>query len=161
LARPYRIDGLLEATIERLHEVLDGRNTAAIFNAAAMAAAFSPSQHAHLSRHPTSGSTSNGAAAAPADGADLADPSAALRSLRINTSVVNSRSTASDSAPSSASTSTSASAPSAPGEREVWAGAVSGVVGLQKRGLRGLMEGRRIRERGKSEGERRLGPGTA
>ncbi|KAK5012075.1 hypothetical protein LTR60_004575, partial [Cryomyces antarcticus] len=120
------------------------------------AAAFSPSQHAHLSTHPTSGSTSNGAAAAPADGADLADPSAALRSLRINTSVVTSQSTASDSAPSSASTSTSASAPSAPGEREVWAGAVSGVVGLQKRGLRGLMEGRRIRERGKSEGERRV-----
>ncbi|KAK5950435.1 hypothetical protein OHC33_008654 [Knufia fluminis] len=31
-------DGLQEATIERLHEALDGRNAAAVFNAAAMAA---------------------------------------------------------------------------------------------------------------------------
>ncbi|KAL8696203.1 MAG: hypothetical protein Q9201_007774, partial [Fulgogasparrea decipioides] len=38
LARPYRIDGLLEAVVERLHQVLDGRNAAAVFNAAAMAA---------------------------------------------------------------------------------------------------------------------------
>ena len=38
MARPYQIDGLLEATVERLHEVLDGRNSAAVFNAAAMAA---------------------------------------------------------------------------------------------------------------------------
>ncbi|SLM39986.1 Kelch-type beta propeller [Lasallia pustulata] len=38
LARPYRIDGLLEAIVERLHQVLDGRNAAAVFNAAAMAA---------------------------------------------------------------------------------------------------------------------------
>ncbi|KAF2270910.1 regulatory protein ral2 [Lojkania enalia] len=38
LARPYHIDGLLEAIIERLHALLDNRNTAAIFNAAAMAA---------------------------------------------------------------------------------------------------------------------------
>lgn len=37
-------------------------------------------------------------------------------------------------------------------ERGVWAGEVSCVVGLQKRGLRGLMEGRRMRERGKSAG---------
>ena len=38
------------------------------------------------------------------------------------------------------------------GDEEVWAGGVSCVVGLQKRGLRGLMEGRRMRERN--------GPGT-
>lgn len=30
--------------------------------------------------------------------------------------------------------------------QRVWTGGLSGVVGLQKRGLRGLMEGRRIRE---------------
>lgn len=35
------------------------------------------------------------------------------------------------------------------GGEEVWGGGVSCVVGLQKRGLRGLMEGRRMRERGK------------
>jgi hypothetical protein len=38
LARPYRIDGLVEAVVERLHGVLDSRNAAAVFNAAAMAA---------------------------------------------------------------------------------------------------------------------------
>ncbi|KAL4867365.1 hypothetical protein BDV12DRAFT_186766 [Aspergillus spectabilis] len=38
LARPYQVDGLLEAIVERLHQVLDGRNAAAVFNAAAMAA---------------------------------------------------------------------------------------------------------------------------
>ncbi|KAL8765269.1 MAG: hypothetical protein Q9194_006623, partial [Teloschistes cf. exilis] len=38
LARPCRVDGLLEAVVERLHQVLDGRNAAAVFNAAAMAA---------------------------------------------------------------------------------------------------------------------------
>lgn len=37
-------------------------------------------------------------------------------------------------------------------DKEVWSGALSAVVGLQKRGLRGLMEGRRMRERGRSEG---------
>ena len=31
-------------------------------------------------------------------------------------------------------------------------GGVSSVIGLQKRGLRGLMEGRRMRERGRSVG---------
>ena len=33
-------------------------------------------------------------------------------------------------------------------DREIWKGDISSVVGLQKRGLRGLMEGRRLRERG-------------
>ncbi|PWY91564.1 regulatory protein Ral2 [Aspergillus sclerotioniger CBS 115572] len=32
-------------------------------------------------------------------------------------------------------------------EREIWTGDLSSVIGLQKRGLRGLMEGRRLRER--------------
>lgn len=36
------------------------------------------------------------------------------------------------------------------GAEEVWAGGISCVVGLQKRGLRGLMEGRRARERGQN-----------
>jgi hypothetical protein len=38
----------------------------------------------------------------------------------------------------------------ADGVGEVWKGDVSAVIGLQKRGLRGLMEGRRLRERGAS-----------
>lgn len=44
------------------------------------------------------------------------------------------------------------------GSDEIWAGGVSCVVGLQKRGLRGLMEGRRARERGQGVG--RVGGGT-
>ncbi|KAK4697435.1 hypothetical protein P7C71_g643, partial [Lecanoromycetidae sp. Uapishka_2] len=44
------------------------------------------------------------------------------------------------------------------GADEIWAGGVSCVVGLQKRGLRGLMEGRRARERGQGGG--RVGGGT-
>ncbi len=38
IARPYRVDGLLEAVVERLHDLLDSRNAAAVFNATAMAA---------------------------------------------------------------------------------------------------------------------------
>lgn len=41
--------------------------------------------------------------------------------------------------------------------REVWKGDVSAVIGLQKRGLRGLMEGRRLRERGASIGPQSQG----
>jgi hypothetical protein len=37
-------------------------------------------------------------------------------------------------------------------DKDMWNGALSAVVGLQKRGLRGLMEGRRMRERGRSDG---------
>ncbi len=44
------------------------------------------------------------------------------------------------------------------GTEEVWSGGVSCVVGLQKRGLRGLMEGRRARER---QGPSRVGGGAA
>lgn len=36
--------------------------------------------------------------------------------------------------------------------RRVWEGEGSVVIGLQKRGLRGLMEGRRLRERGVGSG---------
>jgi hypothetical protein len=47
-------------------------------------------------------------------------------------------------------------------DREVWNGAVSAVIGLQKRGLRGLMEGRRMRERGRNDGsDGRVGLGIA
>lgn len=48
--------------------------------------------------------------------------------------------------------------------RDVWDGDISCVIGLQKRGLRGLMEGRRLRERGASvgnQGTQRTGLGIA
>lgn len=93
LARPYRIDGLLEEVVERLHQVLDRNNAAAVFNAAAMAAG-------------------GGAGILVTNDIDE-DP--VIRD-------------------------------------DQWRGAVSSVIGLQKRGLRGLMEGRRLRERGRSVG---------
>ncbi|OCK79711.1 galactose oxidase, partial [Lepidopterella palustris CBS 459.81] len=163
LARPYHVDGLLEAVIERLHALLDGRNTAAIFNASAMAAGggsgvafMGVSNGTGLStgQIDTEGVGAAGLAETVAgDDADAGARSldAGLRALRINTDVGG---TAEDEV-SSASTSTSTSASeigSQSGigsEIEVWAGELSAVVGLQKRGLRGLMEGRRIREMGR------------
>lgn len=93
IARPYQIDGLLEAVVERLHQALDSKNAAAVFNAAAMAAGGGSGWKRELP-----------------------------------------------------------DTPSATGDE--WRGGVSSVIGLQKRGLRGLMEGRRMRERGKSMGTR-------
>jgi hypothetical protein len=163
LARPYHIDGLLEAIIERLHVLLDNRNTAAIFNAAAMAAG-GGSGVAFLGV--------NGASVANGNSEGLHDPlphsngsngtmqndgerslDAGLRSLRLNTDVDRNHD---DEVSSAVSETTSASASdngfdgSGILEREVWSGETSAVVGLQKRGLRGLMEGRRIREMGRS-----------
>ncbi|KAF2177030.1 regulatory protein ral2 [Zopfia rhizophila CBS 207.26] len=168
LARPYHIDGLLEAIIERLHVLLDNRNTAAIFNAAAMAAG-GGSGIAFLcvngvALNSTSDGLLNPSAAASNPSMRSLDP--ALRALRINTDVNAGGSNPSgrdDEVSSATSTSTSASASdsglgdgSAIGnEREVWTGEVSAVVGLQKRGLRGLMEGRRIREMGRGSSRTR------
>ncbi|KAK2798013.1 hypothetical protein FQN51_007938 [Onygenales sp. PD_10] len=218
LARPYQVDGLLEATVERLHQVLDGRNAAAVFNAAAMAAgggrgtgfisgpggtlevlngvnargmdpvagATEPMSTLNL----TSGSSDTESAGTSGNngGAGVGIPhrrtSSAQRpaNLRINTNLNSAGGRNRGDSVSSASTATSAStntsisftesevgrprAASGAGmdtgdekdggrergrsrsEREIWSGEVSSVVGLQKRGLRGLMEGRRMRERG-------------
>ncbi|KAK2761353.1 hypothetical protein FQN54_001875 [Arachnomyces sp. PD_36] len=198
LARPYQVDGLLEAIVERLHDVLDGRNAAAVFNAAAMAAGggrgtgFTSGPGGTLE-------VLNGAHANEESSSAIADdPSASSgtepgghhrtysanrpSNLRINTNVEyqgikrgknnterdREDSMSSTSTATSASTSTSLSLTdseaaggaavagtntgrrrgnSGPG-REIWTGDVSNVIGLQKRGLRGLMEGRRLRERG-------------
>ena len=160
LARPYHIDGLLEAVIERLHVLLDNRNTAAVFNAAAMAAgggsgvAFMGVNN--LSSTDLNGT--NGLSSLNASAERESHMSAGLRALRIDTSVPPSD----DEVSSAVSEGTSASASdsgeyggSGIDEREVWNGVMSAVVGLQKRGLRGLMEGRRIREMGRGGRERR------
>ena len=188
LARPYRVDGLLEAVVERLHEVLDGRNTAAIFNASAMAAgggdgvAFVGQSVAGSLEGAASGWRPN---RAPSDADTAALPSSTAR-LRINTNLPNGQhsrqrrpragSAAGDPSTSASeadgededqmsiggvsdTTSASEMSSSAGGarssrdekEREVWTGGMSSVVGLQKRGLRGLMEGRRMRERGRND----------
>ncbi|KAJ6140595.1 hypothetical protein N7470_010391 [Penicillium chermesinum] len=216
LARPYQIDGLLEATVERLHQVLDGRNAAAVFNAAAMAAgggrgtgftsglggtlealnsshAGSSSSAIGLSEGSQSNQslllasdssdTENGgmAPSAASSSNDLTNPSRGLPSLRIDTNFPHQRGRQHRDARreredsiSNASTATSVSSASysqsdsefisdtdsrsasrshhrhdtdTRPQREIWTGDLSSVIGLQKRGLRGLMEGRRMRER--------------
>lgn len=153
LARPYRIDGLLEAVVQRLHESLDGRNAAAIFNAAAMGAGGGDGvQFATGPRNVIS-----------TTGVDVAN---GVSQLRLDTGVNGRRPSTSagpetdDEGPLSAATDTSMSGSEASlgsrsiiadQSRQAWNGALSSVVGLQKRGLRGLMEGRRMRERGRSE----------
>lgn len=190
LARPYQIDGLLEAVVECLHESLDGRNAAAIFNAAAMAAgggdgvqfASLPNNRARDSTIPLRTASLAGMDSLMANGTTRSS------TLRIDTDMANGRSTrntlrpgqriptstdeSEDDAPLSAATDGSLSdldgnlSPSSltrsERERMVWNGSLSAVVGLQKRGLRGLMEGRRMRERGRSEGgDGKVGLGIA
>ena len=187
LARPYKIDGLLEAVVERLHESLDGRNAAAIFNAAAMGAGGGEGVHFAPAVGAVREST------IPLRTASLAGLDSLVNGtgrggpvLRVDTDVANGRSTRNTlrpdqplvednegEVPNSAATDASMSdvegslsARSLTGradrDREIWNGAVSAVVGLQKRGLRGLMEGRRMRERGRSDGvEARVGLGIA
>lgn len=184
------MDGLLEAVVERLHHVLDNRNTAAIFNAAAMAAGGGEGvlffnrglvdgglydlvngdrQDHNANGAPTIEGLTDGATSRTGQ---------ALRNLRIDTEVSNRRpgtamsaggASASEDEISSAGTGPmSDRASSANGNNregaEVWSGELSSVVGLQKRGLRGLMEGRRIREQyreGGGSGDGRVGLGIA
>jgi len=174
LARPYKIDGLLEAVVERLHGVLDSRNAAAVFNASAMAAGGGRS---------TSTTSDIGENWLSPNFPDVPGPESSLSKsgvLRINTSFGNLNSGRSQSrddeeslsATSSVASDVSGSEASAIDGKgrfdggEAWNGDVSAVIGLQKRGLRGLMEGRRLRERGASVGtlqsassERRPGVG--
>jgi hypothetical protein len=165
LARPYEIDGLAEEVIERLHETLDGRNAAAIFNAAAMAAGGGQGvvfKDMNTSVHPPRVQSLAGLDALSLNGSGGRNP------LRVDTDMANGRTTRTtlrgeslaeedEDIPDSASTAGSAYSvtSSRQGGREdedIWDGGQSHVIGLQKRGLRGLMEGRRIRERGRSEG---------
>jgi hypothetical protein len=184
VARPYQINGLLEATVERLHEVLDGRNAAAVFNASAMAAGGgrglgqrADGTLAYLQRRD---SEAPGAPDGNAEGVMAARTvNGKNGGLRINTSMAdgttapNARphrghekkdSLDSGSTETSASTATSFSQTDSEAaghvsgsehddgkqkeDRQMWMGDTSSVIGLQKRGLRGLMEGRRLRERG-------------
>ncbi len=187
LARPYRIDGLVEAVVARLHGVLDSRNAAAIFNGAAMAAGSGRSLMA--SSENDLGGLNNGLAGMRVGGEGIqngdrdrrgTDASIASNStaegLRINTSFgtfsssnnrVDYQSDAEGgggghSAASEVSTSSFWESELDASEERVemkkkrsevvWKGEISAVIGLQKRGLRGLMEGRRLRERGQREG---------
>ncbi|KAI1371872.1 hypothetical protein F4677DRAFT_283742 [Hypoxylon crocopeplum] len=158
IARPYKIDGLLEAVVERLHGRLDSRNAAAVFNATAMAAG--GGRGIDGSMNPNSylagDSSLGGDSASPFHGRSMSvsqssidEAAGGLEGLRINTSVSGARPE-----PEELSATTSASGSEWSSElgdsergavREVWSGELSSVIGLQKRGLRGLMEGRRMR----------------
>lgn len=165
IARPYRIDGLLESIVERLHTLFENRNAAAIFNATAMAAGSGRGIDGTLNPNyfimgaldgtsndgPAKGQGQNGTSANNdyANGAGNRNTS-----LRINTSVPGQTSRpASDELSATTSVSGSEWSASELGDsergsrREVWTGELSSVIGLQKRGLRGLMEGRKLRER--------------
>ena len=217
IARPYRVDGLLEAVVERLHQVLDGRNAAAVFNAAAMAAGGGHGTGAifgdeELERYGagqqqsrlTNGLVTNGerrrstSHAATTSNNHMRNFSG---STRVDEPAENNDSSPRSSISASTDASSASSAPSggaggegsqaslgsdnsgsggrrneqsghhhggvvnhgsggaragaatdittnkADKDEEIWSGGVSCVLGLQKRGLRGLMEGRRARER--------------
>jgi hypothetical protein len=176
IARPYRIDGLLEAVVERLHALLDSRNAAAVFNATAMAAGggrgidgslnpnfFVPAVDSISS--PTTGSemSSLGPATGGATPGLMPDgqgqgqaPRSATANLRLNTAMPPSSGRPPSEELSATASVSGSEWSSEMGEserasermaREVWSGELSSVIGLQKRGLRGLMEGRRMRER--------------
>lgn len=153
LARPYRVDGLLEAVVERLHQVLDGRNAAAVFNAAAMAAGGGRGTEAIFSREDEiSFDEVEDADSLP----DVVRPGAHPWRARADSRDESEselddddRSEISGSTMSSVAESDYLNADVGDGGEEIWGGDISCVVGLQKRGLRGLMEGRRMRERGK------------
>ncbi|KAK5993029.1 Protein ral2-like protein [Cladobotryum mycophilum] len=160
IARPYRIDGLLEAVVERLHALLDSRNAAAVFNATAMAAGGGRGIDGSLNPNFFVGSLDP--VGSPVSTSDFSlsgtttndsfssDVAARTASLSLDTSFQ--QSGRPPSGEMSATTSVSGSEWGSEvdlSDRDalIWNGELSSVIGLQKRGLRGLMEGRRMRER--------------
>lgn len=136
VARPYRVDGLLEAVVERLHSLLDSRNAAAVFNATAMAAGGGRGIDGSLNPNFfVAGETE----AEGQNGGEGARPGAGTPG----------RPESEVSAPSASGSEFSSEVGEGgkEGPVEIWSGELSSVIGLQKRGLRGLMEGRRMRER--------------
>ena len=189
LARPYRIDGLLEATVERLHQILDGRNAAAVFNAAAMAAGGgrgtgtpfgkegedlinddlatsaggltitklqSRNNHNNSNnKHPLHSSSSSndhdGGSGGDGGSGEGGGNSSSEADTGSDISSSTSLSGVSDTSDAAGGGGNAANAGGGKklsvSDGETWSGGMSCVVGLQKRGLRGLMEGRRIREK--------------
>ncbi|KAJ9424633.1 hypothetical protein QL093DRAFT_2219445 [Fusarium oxysporum] len=154
IARPYRIDGLLEAVVERLHALLDSRNAAAVFNATAMAAGGGRGIDGSLNPNffvgtldpvgsPTA--TSDFSLGHTPGDSFSSDLQTRTEGLTLNTNL---------SATTSQSGSEWSSSEIGGSERDNF-----------KRGLRGLMEGRRMRERtgtaAGGQGQQRVGLGIA
>ncbi|CEI39675.1 hypothetical protein FVEN_g1959 [Fusarium venenatum] len=178
IARPYRIDGLLESVVERLHSLLDSRNAAAVFNATAMAAGGGRGIDGSLNPNffvgtldPVGSPTATSDFSLGQSGGDgfSSDLQNRTEGLSLNTNVQQFNRPSSDelSATTSQSGSEWSSSEVGGSERDnfVWSGELSSVIGLQKRGLRGLMEGRRMRERTgtapSGNGQQRVGLGIA
>ncbi|CAN8100966.1 unnamed protein product [Discula destructiva] len=181
ISRPYRVDGLLESIIERLHTLFENRNAAAIFNATAMAAGGGRGIDGTLNPNYFAVGSLEGSAAEQSiqaqNGVTATDDpysngSGRNPSLSINTTVAGKKSRPlSDELSATGSMSGSEWSASEVGDsdrgtgREVWSGELSSVIGMQKRGLRGLMESRKLRERtGTATGappSSRVGLGTA
>jgi len=158
IARPYRVDGLLEAVVERLHQSMDADNTAAIFNAAAMAAgggdtvrfasnapAPSPTTLAaqrHISHPMALKAGPPPRVQAPDAGPSEADQDSAWED---ETSASGESSPGSEASEGERRRRRQRHGDEDAGDEHVWRGSTSAVVGLQKRGLRGLIEGRRLR----------------
>lgn len=183
VARPYRVDGLLEAIVERLHTLLESRNAAAIFNATAMAAGggrgidgslnpnlsvgildpmLAPTATTDFSLGGSAASLSSVNGFGQDDGSHLSARDSHRRpttpsTLGLNTAMAERHSRTPSAGEMSATTSVSGGSEwgsehggggaGGDGHRGVWNGELSSVIGLQKRGLRGLMDGRRMRER--------------
>lgn len=202
MARPYQIDGLQEATLEKLHEVLDGRHAAAIFNAAAMAAGGGrATDPLAMKQADTGDATGIGSITTALDATALKQQQTQIHrsekergrgdeaegeqsdaetetsgtestihtddgetsgaeneSARNFSSTTTNNSNSKNGNQRDAGTSAGAGAGAAGaggGETKIWTGDISSVIGLQKRGLRGLMEGRILREKagqGESQG---------
>lgn len=162
ISRPYRIDGLLESVIERLHSLLDSRNAAAVFNATAMAAGGGRGIDGSLNPNffvgnldpigsPTSASDFS-LAGTTANGSFTDLGSSSGSGLQINTDIPSHRPTSDELSATGSVSGSEWSSSETGGETDreahpIWNGELSSVIGLQKRGLRGLMEGRRMRER--------------
>ncbi|KAJ4406200.1 hypothetical protein N0V82_010168 [Gnomoniopsis sp. IMI 355080] len=165
ISRPYRVDGLLESIVERLHTLFENRNAAAIFNATAMAAGGGRGIDGTLNPNYFAVGSLEGSAAeqsiqaqngvtATEENYNGGGSSGRNTALRINTTVPGQTSRPpSDELSATGSVSGSEWSASEVGDsdrstrREVWSGELSSVIGMQKRGLRGLMESRKLRER--------------
>ena len=137
LARPYAVDGLLEATLERLHARLDGRSAAAVFNACAMAAGGGRGVGFDVLGGVKLGGVTGGMEGGSGEG---------RREERRGSGSGSESGLSSGTEGTSNDGSEAGEGEEEGEEEEVWGGERSCVVGLQKRGLRGLIEGRRMRE---------------
>jgi len=174
IARTYSISGLLPATVSRLHQTLSADSVGDIFNAAALAAG-TGTHISNLTGSKPKITDTNARLQALADLTATPSKSQtqtqprqiAPTSRRLINPQASFESTTSQDSDATESSESSATSSEASGdasdstddsvatnarrlvgdgdERAVWKGELSAVIGLQKRGLRGLWEGQALR----------------